>query len=146
MSGDPYGTPAWRRRLGVGVLATGALLIAVTAGRDVPREQPLVFRLDRPLDRGGRLTASFTRVGDAEANVGFTLELPPGPSRNVTHKVRLPNGDYIVTVDVAGGEPTENVQAEASGPSARAGETSARERVTLSGSEVVVPVREQPTP
>ena len=130
MTTGPGATPEWRRRLGLAVLAAGAALVFATISRDAPREHSLVFRSDRSLEPGGRLSVGITRVGDAEASIGFTLELGPGNARSITHKVRLPSGDYIVAVALEGRDVATG----------RVEETSAEERVTLSGDEVVVPV------
>jgi hypothetical protein len=103
-------------------LVLGAVAVVATAEKDYPREQPIVFRLADT--RAASLTASFTKVGEGEARTGFTLAVPDRAFRDVTHKVRAPNGDYIVTVEVR--RPME--------------ETSVSRRVSLSGSEVVVSV------
>jgi hypothetical protein len=134
---DPDSARDKRRRLGVVVLVIGAVALFVTASKDYPREQPIVFRL--PDTKRATLVASFTKVGDMEASTGFTLELPDRAFRDVNHAIRVPNGDYIVTVEVRrerssgrrDGGPTQKQSPE---------ETSVSERVTLSGSEVVVPV------
>jgi hypothetical protein len=135
---DPNGARKKRRLLGVLVLVIGAAALFVTASKDYPREQPIVFRL--PDTKRATLVASFTKVGDMEASTGFTLELPDRAFRDVNHAIRVPNGDYIVTVEVRhrrsssgrrDGSPSQEPSPE---------ETSVSERVTLSGSEVVVPV------
>lgn len=124
-----------RRRLAFLFLALGAVAAAATVSKDYPREQPIVFRL--PHTRPTTLTASFTRVGEAEARTGFTLTLPARALRDVSHAVRVPNGDYIVTVELR--NPTPSTQSPDRGPDASE-ETSVSQRVTLSGNEVVVPV------
>lgn len=124
-----------RRRLALGFLVVGAAVVALTASKDYPREQPIVFRL---ADRHAvSLTASFTRVGEAEARTGFTLSLPDRPFSDVNHTIRVPNGDYMVTVEIRRGGSDGRVGS--SGP-ASSDETSVSRRVSLSGSEVVVPV------
>jgi hypothetical protein len=120
---DPDGARKRRRLAGV-VLAAGGVAVILTASKDYPREQPIVFRL--PDTKPVTLVASFTRVGEAEAHTGVTLELPERAFRDVNHVLRVPNGDYIVTIDLRG-------------PVTRK-ETSVSRRVSLSGSEVVVPV------
>lgn len=119
--GDPSGSKG-RRRLAVSFLALGALVVVATVDKDYPREQPIVFRL--PDSRAASLTASFTKVGDAEARTGFTLAVPERAFRDVSHTIRVPNGDYIVTVELR--RPME--------------ETSVSQRVSLAGGEVVVAV------
>jgi hypothetical protein len=94
---DPIGSTG-RRRLGVSFLVLGAVVVLATTAKDYPREQPIVFRLADT--RAASLTASFTKVGEAEARTGFTLAVPDRTFRDVSHTVRVPNGDYIVTVEV----------------------------------------------
>ena len=124
---DPPGTRN-RRRLAILVLAVGAAAAVATVSNDYPREQPIVFRL--PSTRRGTLSASFTKVGEAEARTGFTLELAERAHRDVNHSIRAPNGDYIVTIEFRPRAPLGGTSPE----------TSVSERVSLSGSEVVVPV------
>lgn len=142
---DPSGSTG-RRRLALLFLGLGAVAVVATAEKDYPREQPVVFRLADT--RAASLTASFTKVGEAEARTGFTLAVPDRAFRDVTHKVRVPNGDYIVTVEVrrpprpetgvgAGAPALTN---SAPTPTRQAEETSVSRRVSLSGSEVVVSV------
>jgi hypothetical protein len=129
-------------------LGLGAVAVVATAEKDYPREQPIVFRLADT--RAASLTASFTKVGEAEARTGFTLAVPDRAFRDVTHKVRVPNGDYIVTVEVRHSpqtRPEAGVRAGAPTltngaptPTRLAEETSVSRRVSLSGSEVVVSV------
>jgi hypothetical protein len=123
----PPGSPN-RRRLGVLALGVGVAVVIATVSNDYPREQPIVFRL--PDTRGGTLSASFTKVGEAEARTGFTLELGDRAHRDVNHSIRAPNGDYIVTIEFRPAERGDDTSPE----------TSVSERVSLSGSEVVVPV------
>jgi hypothetical protein len=92
---------ALRRRAAVVVLAVLAVVLFQTVSRDLPREQTLIFRF--PL--GGRtsateLTASFTRVGEREARAGVTLSLRGVTGHDIRCSVHLPNGDYIVTVEL----------------------------------------------
>ena len=121
---DPDGARK-RRRLAGFVLALGAAAVIATASKDYPREQPIVFRL--PDSKRATLVASFTKVGEAEARTGFTLELPDRTFRDVSHTIRVPDGDYIVTLDLRR-------------PAPRSPETSVSKRVSLSGNEVIVPV------
>ena len=130
MGPDPSGSTG-RRRLAVSFLVLGVVAVVATVGKDYPREQPIVFRLADA--RAATLTASFTKVGEAEARTGFTLAVPDRSFRDVTHTVRLPNGDYIVTVEVR--HPTP-----APAPGKSPEETSVSRRVSLVGSEVVVSV------
>lgn len=122
-----------RQRLGaLLVLVVGAAIVISSMGGSVPREQPLVFRLPRSAQgRTSALAAQFTKVGEAEPNAGVSLGLTGSQSRDVRHTVRLPDGDYIVSVELTSDEPA--------GPSAPTKtETSYSRRVTLNGHETLV--------
>jgi hypothetical protein len=93
--------PALRRRAAVVVLALLAVVLVQTVSRDLPREQTLIFRF--PLGErtdATELTASFTRVGEREARAGVTLSLRDVTGHDIRCSVHLPNGDYIVTVEL----------------------------------------------
>jgi hypothetical protein len=99
---------ALRRRAAVVVLALLAVVLFQTVSRDLPREQTLIFRF--PLGErtdATELTASFTRVGEREARAGVTLSLREVTGHDIRCSVHLPNGDYIVTVEL-----TETASAE----------------------------------
>jgi hypothetical protein len=113
--------------LGVGVLFSSRLLNSTW-----PKEQTVVFRLPRQLaEVATRLDASFTPVGDAAPARGLSLNLnPPGP-RDVRQVVNLPDGEYIVALELT--------FPDKSGPSApKKSETSRARRVTLTGQETLV--------
>jgi hypothetical protein len=93
-----------RRRAALIVLALLAFVLFHTISRDLPREQQLVFRFplgERP--PAEELTASFTRVGEREARAGISLSLRELKGHDIRCSVHLPNGDYIVTVELTEG-------------------------------------------
>jgi hypothetical protein len=120
-----------RRRFGaLVVLAVGVALVLATLKPDWPRDQSLVFRLPNTNSTPSRLEASFVPIGAARAIQGFTLALEPG-RREVRHQVRLPDGDYLVTIGLT--------STHYSGPNAPVKlETSEVRRVTLSGEETSI--------
>lgn len=124
---DAGGSPS-RRRIAALFLVLGGVLLAATVTKDYPRDQPVVFRLADT--RAVSLTASFTKVGEAQARSGFTLTVPDRRLRDVSHVIHAPNGDYIVTVELR--RPSSKSGSDSSE------ETSVSQRVSLSGSEVVV--------
>lgn len=126
-----------RRRFAFAFLAIGAVAVALTMGKDYPRAQPIVFRTADL--RESVLTATFTRVGEAEPRTGFTLNLAGRRSRDVTHTVHVPDGDYIVTIELRHAGDPEG-RAGKTIPEGPPEETTVTRRVSLSGSEVVVPV------
>jgi hypothetical protein len=149
-----------RRRAALVVLALLAFVLFHTISRDLPREQPIVFRF--PLGErtaAEELTASFTRVGEREARAGISLSLREVKGHDIRCSVHLPNGDYIVTVELTEGqsnsankkasEPTLTPITSASatgapepnvGHSRNRVETLVVRRVTLEGAESIVPL------
>jgi hypothetical protein len=129
------GTSAWRRRAAVGFLALGAVLASRALSRDLPHEQTLVFRLgERDRHVPLKLSASLLRVGDSEPSAGLTIVRDGSENGDPREKLTLPNGDYVVTIE------WEQKGASAQSGSAKEGETSRMERVTLGGGETVVPL------
>jgi hypothetical protein len=133
MTGRDAGGSPGRRRIAALFLVLGAVLLGATVAKDYPREQPVVFRLADT--RAVTLTASFTKVGEAQARSGFTLTLPDRRLRDVSHVIHAPNGDYIVTVELR--RPRSQNGTDGTDSSE---ETSVSQRVSLSGSEIVVSV------
>jgi hypothetical protein len=134
------GTPSTRRRVALGFLLLGTVVASRTISSDLPHDQVVVFRLG-PAERHAplRLHASFVRAGESEPLLGVNVTRDGSESGDVRETVRLPNGDYVVTLEWehvatseqhAGGDDKEN-------------ETSRVERVTLSGGEIVVPLEKR---
>lgn len=125
-------TRSRNRRFGAfAVLALGTALTFATLEPDFPRDQNLVFRLPRGDAEPVRLEAVFTPVGAARATQGFTLALRDTRTRDVRHRPRLPNGDYLVTVELT------STHSSAREPRVEIATTEVR-RVTLSGQEMVI--------
>lgn len=121
------------RRLGaIVVLVVGALVTTRLLRDSWPREHWLVFRLPREATQSPfTLEASFTQVGETEPARGLTLALPKATSRDVRQRLNLPNGDYIVALEITYGDNP--------GPMAPAkSETSRPRRVTLDDNETLV--------
>lgn len=130
------GSPSLRRRAAFVFLAVGTVLAASSIARDWPREQTLIFRLEDELAQAPvRLDASVTRAGDSEAQSGFTLIRDGDEAPTARHKLRVPDGEYVVTVTWA---LTRSDASAALG--LKESETTSVRRVTLSGGEVVVPI------
>jgi hypothetical protein len=127
------GTAEWRRRIAFAFLMLGGVLAVRTVARDVPKEQVLVFRLDgaarhEPI----ALHASLTRIGESEARAGFSFTRHGDESADPREIVNLPDGDYVVTIDVT-------FRDEA----AKEYKTSRAERVSLRGGEIIVPLMQR---
>lgn len=119
-----------RRKGALVILAVGFALVLTTLQPDWPKDQPMIFRLPAAHAGRGRLQASFTKVGATRALQGFSIELD-GSARSVRHQPRLPDGDYLVTIELtsthsSGREPPVKM------------ETSEVRRVTLAGQETTI--------
>jgi hypothetical protein len=130
------GSPALRRRAALTLLVLGGLFAYRALDRDVPHEHTLIFRLaDELRGRPLRLRATLTRAGESEARGGFTLERSGEEVGDPKTTFRAPNGTYMLSVDC-------DVAAPGKGTSepAEKRETSSVHRVTLEGSDIVVPI------
>ena len=117
---------AWLRRVAALVFLSGIVFAFVTFAEKVRHENTLIFRFDPDLSaRVRRLTASWIPVGELEATGGVILNFPGGPGREVRQVVSVPDGEYMISIEV---EPRSLV------------ETSHARRVTLTGSEIVIPI------
>jgi hypothetical protein len=121
-----------RRIGGFVLLGLGLLLGSRLLNKTWPREQTVIFRLPRNLaEVATRLDASFTPLGASEPARGLSLTLnPPGP-RDLRQTVNLPEGEYLIALELT--------YSDKSGPSAPVkSETSRARRVTLAGQETLV--------
>ncbi len=130
------GTPAWRRRTAVAFLALGALAVIHTLSGDLPHEQTLIFRLSESERRVPlKLQVTVTRAGESEARAGFTVSRDGSDDRaepDPRLTLRLLDGDYVITLDCTFGRQTPKEH-----------KTSRVLRVSLAGSETVVPVAQR---
>jgi hypothetical protein len=129
---DPVRRQRLRRLGGLVLLGVGLLVTTKVLNRTWPKEQTVVFRLPRPLaEVATRLNVSFTPVGDAAPARGLSLTLKPPSPHDLRQTVSLPDGEYIVALDLT--------YTDKSGPSApEKSETSRARRVTLTGQETLV--------
>jgi hypothetical protein len=134
------GTPEWRRRAALGFLLLGTVVASRTVSSDLPHEQTLVFRLSEA-DRHAPLAlhASFVRVGETEPRVGVNVARDGSEFGDVRETVRLPNGDYVVTIEWEHVATSEHQD----GGVHKENETSRAVRVTLSGGEMIVPLEQR---
>jgi len=116
--------------------------------RSVPREQTLVFPVGSVFPNATHFSASWKQAGDDEPRGGVSLTFDEPPPLQIRQRTKLPNGDYIVTIDIrqenAAAAPE---RAEAADRARQAGETSgSREglqtnierRVSLAGGEALI--------
>jgi hypothetical protein len=122
-----------RRRYGaLLVLVVGLGLAATLLKNTAPQDQLIIFRLPQRSNAvATRLDAQFTPVGQREPVRGLSLAIATPQPREIRQPVRLPDGDYIVAVQLTWDH--------AVGPSAPAKtETSRSHRVSLAGHETVL--------
>lgn len=116
----------WTRRAAALLLLTGLAVAFVSFAEKVRHENTLIFRFDPDLSaKVRRVTASWIPVGDVEATGGVILNFPGGPGREVRQVVSVPDGEYMISIEV---EPRDLVT------------TSQARRVTLTGNELVIPI------
>jgi hypothetical protein len=121
-----------RKRLGaMFVLVVGVAIVLTMLKPDWPREQTLIFRLPRSDATPVRLEAAFTPVGAVRAVQGFSLDLSATRARDVRHQPRIPDGDYLVTIELTSTHSTGSIAPVKL-------ETSEVRRVTLSGEETLI--------
>ena len=131
------------------MVVLGAVLVGGQLMRSVPREQTLIFPVGSVFPNATRFAASWKQPGDEEPRVGVTLTFDQPPPLQIREHAKLPDGDYIVTVDIRQAPPNEpnpNPAIEAaSGSEARetAGsreglQTNIERRVSLAGGEALI--------
>ena len=123
-------TDSWRRRAASLVLLAGVVFALLSAAHQKRPDTALIFRFDPDLSVGvRRLNASWTPVGDVEPAGGVTLNFSSGPGREVRHVLSVPQGDYVLSLQIGPSELESRLR-----------ETSLVRRVTLAGADVVIPL------
>jgi hypothetical protein len=143
-----------RRLAGRAVVVLGAVLVGGQLMRSVPREQTLIFPVGSVFPNATRFAASWRQPGDEEPRGGVSLTFDQAPPLQVRQRAKLPDGDYIVTIDILQA-PLKDLKDSAPKPALRdapagapqAGETAgSREglqtnierRVSLAGGEALI--------
>ena len=135
----------------------GAVLVGGQLMRAAPREQTLIFPVGSTFPNASRFAASWKQAGDDEPRGGMSLTFDQPPPLQIRQRAKLPDGDYIVSIDIlerqaspvkgaqTGGETGETGQPP--GNATQAGETAgSREglqtiierRVSLVGGEALI--------
>jgi hypothetical protein len=147
-----------RRLLTRAVVVLGAVLVGGQLMRALPREQTLIFPVGSVFPDATRFAASWKQPGDDEPRGGVSLTFDRAPPLQVRQRTKLPDGDYIVTIDIlsanhsdGGGRPGQSSPPGQTRPSrqsaGQASETSgSREglqtnierRVSLAGGEALI--------
>jgi hypothetical protein len=121
---------AWRRRAAALVFIGGVGLAVMMAQKHGRQDTVLIFRFDPDLSFNVReLSASWTPVGELEPSGGVTLHFTSGPGREVRHVLSAAQGDYVISLQIRPSSVEERMR-----------ETSLVRRVTLTGTDVVIPL------
>ena len=152
MIGGAFARGSSLRRLAArAAVVLGAVLIGGQLMRSVPREQTLIFPVGSVFPNATQFAASWKQAGDEEprGGVSFTFDRPP--PLQIRQHAKLPNGDYIVTIDILQGARSdtdaEHDAQRASGPALQGGETAGtreglqtkiERRVSLAGGEALI--------
>ena len=101
-AGDDQAEPReaynWRRHVPRVVLLIGLAVAALELGPTLPHDQTLVFRLASGLQPVKRLEATWTRYGADEPTGGVTLRFPDEAPSHVRHRLKVPNGEYVLAI------------------------------------------------
>ncbi|HEY2406842.1 MAG TPA: hypothetical protein VGI10_12610 [Polyangiaceae bacterium] len=119
-----------RKLVSRAVIIAGLLPLLAYASRWVPREQTLVFELPASTGVAARFSATWRHSGEREPLGGATWTFESPPNR-VTYRVSLPDGDYVVNLELSS---TDSAQAH------EGVQTSWERRVTLRAGETVLVV------
>jgi len=138
------------------VVVLGAVLVGGQWMRSAPREQTLIFPVGSVFPNATHFAASWKQLGDEEPRGGVSLFFDRATAPlQIRQRAKLPNGDYIVTVDIL--QAPLVGQYEGPGQMPEAGETSGRReglqtnierRVNLAGGEVLIvlaPIPREPS-
>ena len=136
------------------MVVLGAVLVGGQLMRAVPREQTLIFPVGSVFPNATRFAASWKQPGDEEARGGVSLTFDQAPPLQIREHARLPDGDYIVTIDILQAprqapreEEPEKASQQGRAQASQTGETSgSREglqtnierRVSLAGGEALI--------
>jgi hypothetical protein len=133
-----------RRLVTRAVVVFGALWVGGQIARSFPHDQVLVFPVGSVFPNATRFSASWKSAGDRETRGGITLAFSAPPPLQIRQHADLPNGDYMVSIEVVvspvassekAQENAQNAQLEAS---SRGMQTNIERRVTLLGGETMV--------
>ena len=121
------------------VVVLGAVLIGGQVAGNLPHDQTLIFPVGSVFPHATRFAASWKLKGSREALGGVTRSFNAGPPLQIREHARLPDGDYIVTVDILENPETVPSAGAAESSGSRAGlQTNFDRRVNLVGGETMV--------
>ena len=156
MIGNVLGRGSLARRIVTrGVVVVGAVWVGGLITRSFPHDQLLVFPVGSAFPNATRFSASWKQSGDSEPRGGVTLAFTSPPPLQIRQHADLPNGDYLLSIEVevdsgvAGsfqenGPNAQNAQNAPTAPNVGAAaiprgvQTNIERRVTLLGGETIV--------
>lgn len=137
---------SFARRLATrAIVMFGAVWLGGHLMRSFPHDQVLLFPVGSVFPNAVRFSASWKRVGESEPSGGVTLAFERAPPLQIRQHASLPNGDYIITLNIlqspqnsadrAGesGVPTPALSAPHDGV-----QTNLERRVNLAGGETLI--------
>jgi hypothetical protein len=131
------------------VVVLGAVVVGGQLMRAAPREQILIFPVGSEFPNATRFAASWKQPGEVEPRGGVSLTFDQAPPLQIRQRAKLPDGDYIVTIDIlhsnrALERAPEAEKAEPTKPAAKTSvsreglQTNIERRVSLVGGEVLI--------
>ena len=111
----------------------GAVLVGGQVMGTLPHDQTLIFPVGSAFPNATRFVASWKQKGESEPRGGVTLNFNQAPPLQIREHANLPNGDYIVTIDILENAPSTESAGKRGGL-----QTNIERRVNLVGGETMV--------
>jgi hypothetical protein len=111
--------------------------------RSLPRDQTLIIPVGSTFPNATRLAVTWREPSDPSSDPrgGVTLSLPDPPPLQVRQQLKIPNGDYIVAIEVELGKTRQSLE-NSRVPGTNSGreglQTNIERRVTLTGGETTI--------
>ena len=115
------------------MVVLGAVVVGGQLMRSVPREQTLIFPIGSVFPNATRFAASWKQAGDDEPRGGVSLTFDRAPPLQIRERTKLPDGDYIVSIDIL-----QAPQAGETSGSREGLQTNIERRVSLGGGEALI--------
>ncbi len=137
---------SFARRLATrAVVMFGAIWLGGHLMRSYPHDQVLLFPVGSVFPNAVRFSASWKRSGEPEPSGGVTLAFEHAPPLQVRQHASLPNGDYVVTLNILESPQNTAASVSSSGSPTQAAkgpregvQTNLERRVTLAGGETLI--------
>lgn len=135
-----------RRLVTRAVVVLGAVLVGGQVMRTLPKDQTLIFPVGSVFPNATHFAASWKQAGESEPRGGVSLDFKSAPPLQIREHAKLPDGDYIVTIDIGqttlSPDSAKNAaripqRSETSGP-LEGLQTNIERRVSLGGGETMI--------